>query len=247
MNSLRTGKQREQTVSKLIRGASRDFDDTASNTTSKQNNPPTKLYPTNAQVDKENRFHLDALGAVETMEYDARDTTKGKYKINNKSCPVPPHLTLKLGASVMLLRNLDTSKGLVNGCLGEVVGFMESSSLPIVRFAPSNNRVTRVQRQRITVNESTWERKSGGEVVATRTALPLRLSYALTIHKSQGQTLPRVLIDFKSRAFAAGMAYSALSRATGFRGLAVKKLSVSDIRVSDKVIQWYQNLFGAVC
>jgi|TARA_B110000090_G_C13249874_1_gene395933 ATP-dependent exoDNAse (exonuclease V) alpha subunit len=112
-------------------------------------------------------------------------------------------------------------------------------------FSPKIGLSTMAKKQR-QISPLTWEKKSGSDVVATRTALPLRLSYALTIHKSQGQTLPRVEISFTNGSFANGQAYSALSRATGFRGLTIKKLKESDIKVAKKVIDWYMMVFGTV-
>ena len=126
-----------------------------------------------------------------------------------------------------------------------VIGFNPHTSHPIVMFSPKIGLSTMAKKQR-QISPLTWEKKSGSDVVATRTALPLRLSYALTIHKSQGQTLPRVEISFTNGSFANGQAYSALSRATGFRGLTIKKLKESDIKVAKKVIDWYMMVFGTV-
>ena len=203
LNQIRTGKNRETTVKKIMRGAALNFDDTANNAMSK-NNPPTKLFTTNALVDKENKIHLDALGdKVESQQYFATDTNKGRHQISNRQCPVPYELNLKIGASVMLLRNLDPAKGLVNGVIGTVIQFSSMTRYPVVLFTPKSPSSTiQMKNQRITVNESIWEKKSGSDIVATRTALPLRLAYALTIHKSQGQTLPRVEISFEKGTFA---------------------------------------------
>jgi len=238
LNAIRTGERCQQTVEKLLRGTRQNFDE--------ERTPPTRLFSTNAMVDKENDIHLKELGDdVDIETYQAVDTSKGLVHISEKNCPVPQQLTLKVGASVMLLRNLDQSKGLVNGCMGTVTSFAHGSRYPNVLFAPKAG-LTIMNKQQQTVIPVTWERKSGADVFATRTALPLRLSYAMTIHKSQGQTLPRVELNFKSRTFASGQAYSALSRATGFRGLVVKNLKKNDIRVSPKVVEWYTKVFGKV-
>ena len=76
--------------------------------------------------------------------------------------------------------------------------------------------------------------------------IPLRLAYALTVHKCQGQTLPSVHVSFRDSAFTSGQAYVALSRTAHSERLVISKLRASDIKVSDAVVQFYLSLFGSV-
>ena len=138
-----------------MRGTRREFDDhsfggggggnsSKSSSSSSSCVQPTKLYTTNHLVDVENKKHLQLLGNVETRTYNAVDTVSfqqknngnnkktNKFKTVIKNCPIPSKLTLKIGASVMLLRNLDQNIGLVNGCLGKVIGFNSTTTYPIV-------------------------------------------------------------------------------------------------------------------
>lgn len=144
---------------------------------------PTKIYTTNMCVDEINNRELDKLNGGEEktqfFQYDLdielcekvkdRFATETKYK---KNCIAPETLLLCENAQVMLLFNLDLEEGLANGSRGIVTGFVED--YPIVRFV---NGVTRV------VTENTWEVTDGVKVVAKITQLPLKLAWAVTVHK----------------------------------------------------------------
>jgi hypothetical protein len=113
---------------------------------------------------------------------------------------------LKVGAEVMFVAN-NFSEGFVNGSRGQVVGF--SRGLPVVRLL--NGRT-------VTVDMHSWSLSEDGKVRAEISQLPLRLAWAITIHKSQGMSLDAAEIDL-SRAFTTGMGYVALSRVRSLDGL----------------------------
>lgn len=158
-------------------------------------------------------------------------------KVNNfnlKNCTVPQVLSLKIGAQVMLSKNLP-SKGLVNGQHGKVVNLNESSV--VVKF--NNGDVHEIE-------ESIWEEKSlpnaEGKITTTGTFLqiPLKLSWSITIHKVQSTTIDKLYIDMDRGAFAPGMLYVALSRARSLNGLIVSKyIDETDIIVDQRCINFY--------
>ena len=123
-----------------------------------------------------------------------------------------------------MLKNLAVNKGLVNGARGVVIKFKSSETddgdkrmFPVVRFEQSmggaDDEDTSTTDRLITTEE--WSLESGGRVVASRSQIPLKLAWALSIHKSQGMTLPAVVVDLAS-CFEPGHAYVALSRAVSF-------------------------------
>ncbi len=186
-----------------------------------------------------NAAKLAALtGAVKT--YVAKDDGQDHHiEAFNKNCPAPKVLELKIGAQVMLLKNLDTEEyGLVNGSVGVVESFTTLG--PVVKF----------QRTKLIVEEAQWEireqevRADGSfayKVVATRSQTPLKLCWAVTVHKCQGQTLDRAIVDM-NEAFEAGMAYTALSRVRNLQSLSVVDFPSSRIRVNEECLRFYENL-----
>eukprot|EP00889_Picochlorum_renovo_P004468 jgi/Picre1/31498/NNA_006850.t1 len=171
---------------------------------------PTKLFTHRADVDAINRNELEKLPG-ECMTYHARDT--GDVNLLDASCQAPKTFELKVGSQVMLVKNISSRRGLVNGSRG-VVERISSSGLPYVKFISQGNQAA------IPIDREKWTIKIGGRVVATRTQLPLTLAWAITVHKSQGMSLDRVEISLQ-RAFEPGMAYVALSRAKSMQGLRI--------------------------
>ena len=181
----------------------------------------TRLLTTNADVDDINAQHLNELGG-ETHEY-TMETTGGKKFIEQlkKSCLAPEVLQLKQGALVMCIKN-DTAKKYVNGSLGTVKDFDPDTGYPIISL--NTGKV-------ITVKPETWELIDGERKRASLSQLPLRLAWAITVHKSQGMTLDAARIDL-SRAFVEGMGYVALSRVRGLKHLILDGLNNMALRVS---------------
>lgn len=178
---------------------------------------PTKLYCTNRDVDKENESRLSTLSG-EQVTFTAQDAfyqlgngTPGRAKDEEKkladilSKKVSFRLNLKLQAQVILTKKMH-AHGLVNGSRGVVVDFHERGVS--VKF--DTGQVVKVERETFQQN--------GSSQTLYRKQLPLRLGWALTIHKSQGMTLSRAEVQLDD-AFSYGQAYVALSRLTSFAGL----------------------------
>ena len=171
----------------------------------------TRLYPTNRNVDNENDNRLKAL-QMQHVIFNARDSGTARNQLN-KTCAAKDRLELREGAQVVLLKNINATKHLVNGARGVVMNFVAHEEsmypkYPRVQFANGECR---------TVKEATFTIQQRGRILATRVQLPLGLAWALTIHKCQGMSLDCAQIDL-ANCFEYGQAYVALSRMRDIQG-----------------------------
>lgn len=141
-------------------------------------------------------------------------------KFPENSLPVPLVLELKVGAQVVFVRN-DPEKRWVNGTIGKIHSISENS-LEVELENGQIHTITREVWENVSYRYDKETKKIDEEVLGTFTQYPLRLAWALTIHKSQGLTFPRVIIDLEGGAFAAGQAYVALSRCQSLEGLTLR-------------------------
>lgn len=221
---------------------------------------PTLLFNRNAEVDEVNRRNMEVLEG-ERVSFDAQTVlmetttrravpyTKGDGHASltmvspedadvqqalqrlDADAPYDPSLTLVIGAQVMLITNLDQDAGLVNGSRGVVTGF-SPSGLPLVRFAG--------QPAALLIDRKPWWLPDHDGI--GRAQIPLKVAYAITIHKSQGATLDSALIDIGASTFEFGQAYVALSRVKSLEGLYVWKLDPRKIRCHPAVAAFYTAL-----
>jgi hypothetical protein len=140
-----------------------------------------------------------------------------------RTCLAPEILELKKGAAVMFVKN-NYDKGYVNGTLGKVVGFDRNND-------PTVETVTH---KKITVEPATWTISEDEKIIAQITQHPLRLAWAITVHKSQGMTLDAAEIDL-SKSFVEGMGYVALSRVRSLTGLKLLGLNDMALRVNPQI------------
>lgn len=207
--------------------------------------PIITLATRNDIVNAINRRHLDALpGRLQT----AAAEVNGDFGRGEAAYPADAELRLKVGAQVMFLRN-DTSS------FGEPPRWVNGTIGTVTRIAGESVRVE-IEGEEVDVEPAVWERfryaydpgsKSlSREIVAEFTQFPLRLAWAVTIHKSQGKTYDRAVIDLGSGAFAPGQTYVALSRLTSLDGLYLSRpLRPSDIRVDPDVQRWMAEMRAA--
>lgn len=181
----------------------------------------TRLLTTNADVDQINEVRLSELSGEE-FTYEMVTTGPKKYVEQLKNaCLATEYLKLKVGAFVMCIKN-SADKKFVNGSLGVVTGFESSTHYPIVKL--NNGR-------QVTLKPDTWELLDGPKKRASLSQIPLRLAWAITIHKSQGMTLDNAKIDL-SKAFVEGMGYVALSRVKNINNLSLDGLNNMAFQVS---------------
>ncbi len=138
-----------------------------------------------------------------------------------KACLAQEELVLKEGALVMCIRN-NAEKKYVNGSLGTVIGFEQGTDFPMVQL--KNGR-------KITMAPETWELRDGDKKRASLAQIPLRLAWAITVHKSQGMTLDAARVDLR-KAFVEGMGYVALSRVKSLDTLSLAGINQMALRVS---------------
>lgn len=182
----------------------------------------TKLYTHNVNVDG---FNGGKLKALQSEEYVYLMTASGKPNVVDalkRGALVPERLVVKKGALVMFVKNNPVA-GYVNGTVGEVTGF--EGGYPIV--------VTKAG-ERFVATPQSWSVEEGDKVLGEISQVPLKLAWAVTVHKSQGMTLDQAVIDL-SNAFVAGQGYVALSRVRTLDGIFLKGFNPVALAVHGEV------------
>lgn len=185
-----------------------------------------KLFSHNADVDRINDKMLSNLpgpARVYTMSSEGRESLVETLK---RGCISPERLALKVHASVMFTKN-NTSAGFANGTLGTVEAFHSETRLPLVR--------TR-QGRLIEVEPMDWNLEENGRIRASITQLPLRLAWAITVHKSQGMSLDEAVMDL-SQVFEYGQGYVALSRVRRLSGLHIVGWNSQTFQVHPDILE----------
>lgn len=193
---------------------------------------PTKLYTHNSRVETINSFELEQ---IQSKPIHYHMTSSGEPELVaelRKSCLAPNELILKKGALVMFVKN-NFDMGYVNGTLGTVVGFDKDDNNPIIEI---KNGI------KVTAGPASWttEDEEGG-VLARISQVPLRLAWAITVHKSQGMSLDCAEIDLSS-AFTEGMGYVALSRVRALSGIKLMGLNEMALKVNSIITELDEQL-----
>ncbi|MEY3784166.1 MAG: hypothetical protein RLZZ230_488 [Candidatus Parcubacteria bacterium] len=188
-----------------------------------ENIEPTKLYTHNADVDAVNNQKLAQLKGP-AKRYTMKGTGR-KQLIEGlvKNCLSPEALILKEDAMVMCTKN-NFEAGYVNGTLARVIRFDEG--FPVIET---------MEGKEIIIKSTTWEMTEENKVLASIEQLPLRLAWAITVHKSQGMSLDAAEIDL-SKAFVYGQGYVALSRVRSLDGLKILGMHPNALQVDPKIV-----------
>lgn len=183
---------------------------------------PTKLYTHNADVDLINAAELKKIPGAPKLFHMTHTGKKEAVALLKKYCMAPEELVLKVGAVVMCVKN-NSKLGYVNGTLGTVIGF-EFGDV-IIRTS---------QDEEIAISPETWAMEQEGKTLGKITQFPLRLAWAITVHKSQGMTMDVVEVDL-SKSFAPGMGYVALSRVRTLAGLYLRGINQQALAVDPRI------------
>ncbi len=182
----------------------------------------TELHTVNIDVDTLNERKLDELSGDELF-YTQTTTGSANYVENlNRSVLAPEVLRLKKGALVMAVKNAQDRR-YANGSIGTVIEFEPSTEYPVVEFRNGKT---------VSMSPDTWELRDGDKKRASITQIPLRLAWAITVHKSQGMTLDAARIDLR-KAFVEGMGYVALSRVKNLHNLYLAGINRMALQVSE--------------
>jgi hypothetical protein len=190
----------------------------------------TKLHTHNFNVDMINDREINKLSGDAKSYQMQFSGNKKLLEFLKNSCLSPERLILKKSAFVMFTKN-NFENGYVNGTLGEVVDFSETG-LPIVKT---------LNGKEILAEPEEWTVEEDGKVRAQVRQIPLRLAWAITIHKSQGMTLDAAEIDL-SRSFVEGMGYVALSRVSKLSGLSLLGLNEMALKVNEDALAFDKEL-----
>jgi ATP-dependent DNA helicase PIF1 len=195
------------------------------------------LCARNATAEAINKAELAKLDGVSYV-YEAKLTGEFQTAV----FPTEPHLLLKIGAQIMFVKN-DVQKQFVNGTIGRIVHIDSEGIMAEVLGEQENVKLIKVEMQtweNVKYKYNNNEESFQTETVGTFTQYPIKLAWAITIHKSQGKTFERAIIDLGGGAFESGQTYVALSRCRKLAGVYLKQLlRPRDIIVDPKIVEYY--------
>ena len=201
---------------------------------------PTLLYSRKIDVDRINDENLKKLlENNKVYKYKAKYSFEGNVRKNvkemymdkiDKNCPAEKVLKLCKGAQVMITCN-NSEIGVVNGSRGVLIGFSDED--PIIKL---------IDGREVIIEKHTWSMDISDDKIIKKIQYPLKLAYAITIHKSQGMTLDCVETDIGKSIFEYGQVYVVLSRVKNLDGLLLKNFAKNKIKVHPKVKEFYSNL-----
>ena len=196
------------------------------------------LSPRNFLVDKINKEELYNLLEI---EYTFHAKIEGDFKSNQY--PTEQILRLKKGAQVMFIRNDHEGGEYVNGTIGKVVA-IDSDQIKVKIEVDGQQKIIEVYQvewEVLKYKQTLDPKEIETEVLGTFTQYPLKLAWAVTIHKSQGKTFDKVIIDMGKGAFEHGQTYVALSRCRTLEGIVLKqKITPQDIMVDERIVDYYE-------
>lgn len=228
LNNIRVKKYPEKTLEFLNRAASRTAD---------IDEPIITLASTNKIVDS---INLKSLNTLSTKKQVYKARVDGSFK--EKDAPTAGKLVLKRGAQIMMVKN-DTQfpRRWVNGSLGTIID-LDKNQVRIKLDSGTHS----IQRETWEMYDYEYNLDSGfleKTVVGSFNQYPIKLAWAVTVHKSQGKTFDKVNIDLGRRAFAHGQTYVALSRCRSLKGLHLQRaISEKDIIIDPIIKEYHEDM-----
>ena len=227
LNSIRKGETNSQILSELNKRVVPGF-------LPQRDDLFISLCTTNKVAGSEN---IRRLNGLDTKTFNYHATTTGKFDM--KSAPTENTLELKEGCQVMMLKN-DSNKRYVNGSIGKVKRL--SNDKIVVTVHDINVELEKAEWEQVEYKYDKETKKVEPTVIGTFIQYPIKLAWAITIHKSQGQTFDQVVVDLGNGAFAHGQTYVALSRCTSLNGIILKQnVRWNDIIVDNRVVKFMKN------
>ena len=211
LNEIRSGTISQNSINLLKEASKTNFHEDAL---------PTKLYTHNEDVDFINNTHLADLPSKSRFFKAKTEGDKSLITVLKKTVLAQDDMALRIGAKVMFVKN-NPDKGFINGTLGELIGYSKLG-LPIVKT---------LDNEKITVTPESWSiDDEKGSTLASYKQIPLRLAWAITVHKSQGMTLDAAELDL-GRTFEKGQGYVALSRLRDIEKLKLLNFNTMSLQV----------------
>lgn len=191
--------------------------------------------------DVADRINEDKLNEIKEKKKTFLAEFSGSFE-TSKETPAPKELVLKVGAQVIFIKN-DQNKQWINGTTGIVKGYTDENI--IVQLLEDTQKTVYVSKEKWHTHKYFYDKKSKA-ITEVETGefnqFPLQLGYALTIHKAQGKTLDKVIIDFDRGIFAPGQCYVALSRTRSKKDMLLKtKIKERDIKVDERINEFLGN------
>jgi len=225
LSKLRYGKCTTKIYDKLLTLKNTEFNEIQ----------PTRLYPRNVDVDRINKQEYEKLiksGAkmlIYNIEYPKLSKNKEKSMKWIKTLDIPESIELCVGAQIVILANINQDEGIVNGTRGVIID-LKPYCVIIKRIDGS-------------VVEIKYHKSvSSDDKYIFVNFMPMKLAYALSIHKAQGMTLDAIEIDIGNKIFAAGQAYTAISRAKNLKSIKIKDISINSFIVNEDVLTFYKDI-----
>jgi ATP-dependent DNA helicase PIF1 len=225
LSKLRYGECSEKIFNKLESLKTTEFGDIK----------PTVLYPRTYDVDLINNKEYEKLIKLgsKKMKYEIILPTNKQYreKTENwfKTLDIPDSVEICIGAQVIVTTNVNQEEGIVNGTRGVVVD-VKSDQVIIKRI---NNKLYPIKFYKtVSIEDKNIKVEF----------MPLKLAYALTIHKSQGMTIDAVEIDIGPKIFASGQAYTAISRAQNLQSIRIKSVHKESFKIKNSVLEFYKKI-----
>ena len=187
---------------------------------------PTKLYPNNVDVDKINLNEINKLTGKSNLfksYYNRKDVNK--YLLDNLN---NYNVYLTVGAQIMITRNINIDVGLVNGSRGIIVDLsIDSCKIKTIKG---------------TIHTISYYKQDLNDYKNLYIMfMPIKLAYAITIHKSQGSTIDYLEISLGSKIFECGQGYTALSRGKKLENIKIIDIHPMSFKVNEKVLEWFNN------